>query len=428
MGDTLKKSVPATIHGLSPTGEGVGKLPDGRTAFVPWTMPGDDVTLRIVKDRPRWVRAELLSVDHPAEARVEPPCPYFGVCGGCAFQHVPYEVQRSWKSRFLSDALRRVGRVPLEHDVPVEPADGAYGYRSRITFTAVRRRGRTFSGLRQADRPGRVVDIETCLLAEDAVTRVWHRLREVLADPSVVRAGALVRVTVRAMDGGVVLVWSPRCPVEDLERLGALEGVLEVWEDGADGPRRLWGEGDATETWFGARTPVPGPAFTQVNRAMGTLLLDAVAEAVGPPSDLRVVDAYAGISLTGRRLAAGGARVTAIERDPWAAAAAGRAAPEGFDVLEGDVEALLPEALPADVLILNPPRAGVAEAVTDCLLRSGPDRVLYVSCDPATLARDLGRLSAAYEVASVRGFDLFPQTPHVEALVDMRRRKGDIDA
>jgi 23S rRNA (uracil1939-C5)-methyltransferase len=160
----------------------------------------------------------------------------------------------------------------------------------------------------------------------------------------------------------------------------------------------------------------------QVNREAGERLHEAVLAAIGPAGGLRVVDAYAGVGVLGRHLARAGARVTAIELDAEAAAAAERGAPDGLRVLQGHVEARLDEALPADLVLLNPPRSGVDASAIARLATSGVGRIVYVSCAPATLARDVARLGGAYRVSSVHAFDLFPQTTHVETLLVLERQ------
>ena len=146
-----------------------------------------------------------------------------------------------------------------------------------------------------------------------------------------------------------------------------------------------------------------------------------VTERAGVGPGDKVVDAYCGVGFYGRDMATAGAEVLGIERDAQAARAAARDAPDGFTVSTGNVEDLMAEALPADLVVLNPPRSGVDASVTEALETAGPPRLIYVSCAPATLARDIGRLSASYEVADVRAFDLFPQTAHVEVVVVLER-------
>jgi 23S rRNA (uracil1939-C5)-methyltransferase len=183
----------------------------------------------------------------------------------------------------------------------------------------------------------------------------------------------------------------------------------------------LAGERATEEAWLDERFPVGATAFLQVNRGAGERLHRAVLGAVGASGTLRVVDAYAGVGLLGRALARGGATVTAIEADAEAVEAARHEAPPSLRVVQGRVEDRLSEALPADVVVLNPPRAGIHERVAARLLDPGVGRIVYVSCDPATLARDLGRLSPRWTLRELRCFDLFPQTAHVETLATLEQ-------
>jgi len=170
-----------------------------------------------------------------------------------------------------------------------------------------------------------------------------------------------------------------------------------------------------------------GPTtFLQVNREASEALHRWVVEQARVSAGERVVDAYCGVGLYGRDLARLGAHVVGLERDPDATRSARTAAPEGFTVLAGAVEDRMAEALPADLVILNPPRTGVDARVTEVLQVAGPPRLIYASCDPATLARDIGRLSSSYEVEEVRAFDLFPQTAHVEVVVVLRRTAAEL--
>ncbi len=398
-------------------------MPDGRTAFVPWTMPEDEVRIRVVESRKRWVRAVPEDLIRPAPERVEPPCPHFGTCGGCRLQHLPGAEQRRWKGILVKEALSRIGGLRLEDDIRVAPSEEQFGYRSRVTFTVAHRGGRLHAGLREAGRPGRVVDIDRCLLADPAIQETWAGLRQLLQKGGTLPPGTVARVTLRTVEEGVIMIWMPRCPGSG-ELFARLPGVIQVWESGASGSRRLWGDTEGHETWFGRRVRVPGPAFTQVNRPSGQRLFDAVVEAAGDVKGLKVIDAYGGLSPTGTELAARGASVTVVEMDETAAASL--AEDRSVAVLEGRVEARLPEALPADLAILNPPRSGLHEEAVRHLLAEPPARILYVSCDPATLARDVKRLSLRYDLGPVEAFDLFPQTPHVEVLVDLRVRDPDI--
>ena len=229
--------------------------------------------------------------------------------------------------------------------------------------------------------------------------------------------GAALRLTLRSVAGGVVLVidggsgpWTPDVLIRNVP------GLVAVWHREGDGPPVLMaGDSSACELWLGESIRPGARAFIQVNREAAERLQAAVMQAVGTVTGRTVVDAYCGVGVYGRVLARAGARVSGIEIDPEAVAIAREGAPTGFRVIEGAVEDRLAEALPADAVILNPPRTGVDPAVTRVLSDRRIVRIIYVSCDSATLARDVGRLQG-YRLTRIEAFDLFPQTAHVETL------------
>jgi 23S rRNA (uracil1939-C5)-methyltransferase len=209
--------------------------------------------------------------------------------------------------------------------------------------------------------------------------------------------------------------------------LREVEGLVAVWSNTRDGGGRLLaGLKHVHDTRLGETIRTGPTTFLQVNTVASEALHRWIIEQGGVGPDEKVVDAYCGVGLYGRDLAKLGAEVLGIERDAEAARAASRDSPEGFTVDAVAVEDRLAEALPADLVILNPPRIGVAAKVTETLVVEGPPRLIYVSCDPATLARDIGRLSSSYGVVDVRAFDLFPQTAHVEVVVVLERTADEL--
>lgn len=422
-GLALERVTRVRIHDFSVKGEGVGRLEDGRAVFVPGAVPGDTVEVELegVRGGGRWTRGRLRAVVEPSPDRREPDCPLFGACGGCHLQHVTYRAQVAWKGRRIADALTRVGGIPVDAP-PVEPSPAEWRYRNRMSFTLKRLRGgRVAAGLHAAGRPGRIVDVsDECRLPEPQVLRVWVSLRAAWGPGArLLPPGGELRLTLRRAGEGAVLVVEGGEPGGDAaELLSRVPGLVSVAHRPTRGElRHLAGAPETEDRWFGESVPVSSTAFMQVNREAAEALHLAVLKEFGNPAGLTVVDAYAGVGAYGRRLARHGARVTAVELDPFAAAAARAGAPEGLEVREGRVEEVLPELLPADRVILNPPRSGVDERVADLLRQTPPGRILYVSCDPATLARDLSRMGPGYRLRTVRGFDLFPQTTHVETLV-----------
>lgn len=416
------------IDDLSSTGAGVGRAGDGRAVFVPLTVPGERVRARIVQERKTWARAELVEVLEASEDRREPRCPLYDRCGGCQLQHVTYEKQVGWKAERIREALSRIGGIEIG-DLEVESATEEFGYRNRVSFTLKRiRGGLNFAGFHERDRPHRIVDVRgECFLPERGILPVWIGLRSLWGeDAQRLPPGAELRLTLRATDEGIVLVIEGGRPGNEDARNAAwlLEQIPEfraIWHrpERADRALLLAGARALRDGWFGEQLAVASSAFLQVNREGAHAVHEAVMTEIGYPAGLVVIDAYAGVAGYGRRLARAGAVVVAIEVDPAAARIAATDAPEGMTVDRGRVEDRLPIHLPADRVILNPPRSGVAEAVTDALISSPVPQIIYVSCDPATLARDLERLRPTYEIRTVRAWDLFPQTAHVETVVTL---------
>jgi 23S rRNA (uracil1939-C5)-methyltransferase len=448
--------VDVRVRAIAAGGAGVADLPDGRVAFVHRTAPGDRARVRITAEKRSWAKAELVAVGQPGPGRRPAPCPFYERCGGCTLEHLAYSEQLRWKGRIVADALGRIGRI----DVPppaVEPSPQELRYRNRVTFTLRRLAGptraargavppprvatgghgpsggtRVVAGFHELDHPERVLDLTgSCLLPEEPIARVWDALRAAWGGGAErLPAGPRLRLTLRTVAEGVVLVvdggsgsWAPDALLRDVH------GLVAIWHQGggARAPLLVAGSARAHELWLGEPVRPGARAFLQVNRGAAERLHAAVMAAAVPwdrsAAGLSVVDAYCGVGVYGRTLARAGARVTGIELDPEAAAAARAGAPEGFRVIEGAVEARLGDALPAALAILNPPRTGVDERVTTQLSASSVERVIYVSCDPATLARDLGRL-AGYTLAGLHAFDLFPQTAHVETVAVLRRDGG----
>lgn len=414
------------IESIAAGGEGVGRLRDGRVVFVHRTAPGDLAAVGLVEQKARWARGRLLRVLEPSPVRREAPCPFYARCGGCTLEHMEYAAQLEAKRGIVTEALRRIGKVEAEVS-PVTPSPRETRYRNRVSF-ALRRRGsgRVVAGFHAVGAPGEVIDIDgRCLLPEPAIARVWDRLRGAWGpDARMLPSGEELRLTLRATQSGAVslLIEGGFAPGEPESLLRRVEGLEAVWHrPGSAPPELIAGSRALPETWGDETLALSGAAFLQVNRRAASLLEDHVLQLAGAVQGVRVVDAYCGAGLHARRLARAGAIVTGLELDRDAVAAARDAAPEGASFLEGRVEDLLGAALPADLVILNPPRAGVAVEVVEALQSRMPPRIIYISCGPATLARDIGRLGDMIEVAGLRAFDLFPQTAHVETVADLRR-------
>jgi 23S rRNA (uracil1939-C5)-methyltransferase len=381
------ESVELRIDELAAGGDGVGRAPDGRVFFVPFTAPGDRVRAQVIESRARFARARVEALLEPGAQREDPVCPVFGSCGGCAWQHLRYEAQLAAKARILEDTLRRLGRLEPPGPVTITPSPSAYGYRSRAR-----------------------------VLVEGG--RVGFRRR---------RSHALCA--------------TDRCPVLRPELDAALH-ALAAKPPRRDGEWELaWGEAGARAVPLaargrervhievaGERVGVSPGVFAQAN----ALLLPALAArllALAGEGAL-ALELYAGAGCFTLPLARRFARLAALESSPAAVrdlrTNLREAGIEHVEVLAETLEhALARDAfagLAPEAIVLDPPRAGLPEGAAEATARLAPARVVYLSCDPATLARDLARLVAhGFALRSLEGFDLFPQTAHVEALALLAR-------
>jgi 23S rRNA (uracil1939-C5)-methyltransferase len=413
------------ITGIAAGGAGVGRLPDGVAVFVHRTAPGDEAEIRIVERKRRWARGELLRLRTAGPDRREPPCPHYARCGGCTLEHLRYEAQLRWKGTLVREALRRIGGIAAEPP-EVVPSPNEFRYRNRVSFTLLRTgAGRVIAGFHEIQRPDRVLDIdERCLLPESALADVWRDVRRAWGENAGrLPSGDELRLTLRAAaDGSASLFvdggYHPGRPDELLARVPRLTAIWHRARGAGEG-ELLAGSPALDEAWGEENVALSGAVFLQVNRDAAALLEQHVEERAGDVAGLRVVDAYCGVGLHARRLARRGARVVGIELDPIAIREAVRTAPAGARFIAGAVEDHLGGELPADLVIVNPPRAGLDARVTSLLAATPPKRLLYVSCDPATLARDLARLQPSLTLSSIRCFDLFPQTAHVETVVEL---------
>lgn len=415
------------IESVAAGGAGVGRLADGRAVFVHRTAPGDRVRIEITERKPRWARARLVRVLEAGPGRRAAPCPYYARCGGCTIEHLTYDEQLRQKSSIVAEALRRIGGVEVTApDVVASPNE--FRYRNRLSFTLRRLgSGRVVAGFHELERPDRVLDIDReCLLPEPVLAKAWQALRAGWGqNANRLPAGETLRLTLRASLAGEtsLLIAGGYGAGRPDELLREVPGLVSIWRARVDGPpERLAGNEHVSDVWHGRDVALAGGVFLQVNRAAAERLEAYVQSRADSAAGARVIDAYCGVGLYANALAQRGAHVIGLELDPLAVDEARRMAASIQPTPEfriGRVEDLIVGALPADLVILNPPRTGVAGAVTDALLATPPRRLIYVSCDPATLARDLRRLAGAYRLAAIRSFDLFPQTAHVETVAEL---------
>lgn len=388
-------------------GETLGRLPDGRAVFVPFTLPGEKVRLRLVEEKPRYARAALVEILEASAGRETPRCRHYGECGGCHYQHIAYARQVEIKTEVLRDQLQRIGKQVDPPVRPMVPCPHPWNYRNHVQFH-----------LTEAGRPGfvavdgeGVLPIGECHLPEESINRLWPAL-------DIEQVPGLRRVALRAgAQGDMMLVLEsddPR-PVA-LE----LEASLSVVHLGPGGALVLAGDDHLVMEVHGRAFRVSAGSFFQVNTVMAEAMVTHLLEnlALSPADTL--LDVYCGVGLFSAFLAPRVGRLIGVEASPYAA--------EDFvvnldefdhvELYEAPAEAVLPSLdVRPDVILVDPPRAGLAKAVREAILHLRPRALVYVSCDPATLARDAARLSAGgYRLAHITPFDLFPQTYHIESV------------
>lgn len=418
------RSIELRIGSIGAGGAGVGRDEGGRAVFVHRTAPGELVSARVIEEKARWARAELIRVLEPAPDRRAAPCRFYARCGGCTLEHLAYSKQLEAKAGIVADALGRIGGMPIDTpEVVASPAE--LQYRNRVSFTLVRLRdGSVRAGFHELLRPDRVLDIdETCLMPEALIATAWGELRRMWGrGASRLPSGTRLRLTLRGTVSGAtsLLIQGGYSAGRADELIVRVPSLSAIWHQPQhDGePVLLAGSEEVAESWQDEEISLGGAVFLQVNRGAAALLEEHVLQLAGGVAGHTVVDAYCGVGLHARRLARLGARVSGIELDARAVQEARRALP-GAHFTQARVEDALPALLPADLVVLNPPRAGIAAEAVSALLEQPPQRIIYISCDPATLARDLKRLAPGFAVRSIRCFDLFPQTAHVESVVEL---------
>jgi len=439
-----------TIDDLAFGGEGVGRV-QGYVLFVRGAVPGDRVRVKVVEARSRFGRAVIEAVEVPSADRVEPPCAYFGSCGGCRLQHLSYAAQLGFKAKQVRDCLERIGGLGDFELRPILAAPEPFGYRNKMEFT-VAGAGPAI-GLHAAERYDVVLDIERCLLQSDTMNGLLAELRaqarsrrlsvydqdsgEGLLRFATVREGrrtgeAMVNIVAAAPD---VETLTP--VAADLRaRVPALASVvLNVNAKKASvavgtEEHLLLGRDHIRESLGGLTFQVSASSFFQTNTVQAERLFAVVEAACEFKGTETVMDLYSGTGAISLLLARRSRWVYGIEVASAAVADAVRNAREnGIEnctFLPGEVRHVLPtlmrDGIRADVVVADPPRAGFHPKALNALATLGPARIVYVSCNPSTLARDVGDLvRQGYRLEWVEPVDMFPQTPHIEAVARLRR-------
>jgi 23S rRNA (uracil1939-C5)-methyltransferase len=404
----MEKTYDIELTSFAYGGETIGRLPDGRAVFVPFTIPGEKARLELVEEKRGFARARLLEVLEPAAQRIPPRCIHFGLCGGCHYQHLLYPAQLAAKNAILRDQLERLGglKAPLIQPAVASPLE--YQYRNYVQFHLTREGKLGY----HKPRSDQVFAIQECHLPEPALDELWPQL-DFEAQAEIERIG----LRLGAQDDIQIILESrdPQPPELSVEEL-----PVSVVHLSPAGTLVLAGSPDITLNVLGRPFRVSAGSFFQTNTAIAQAMVEGVLALLSPDQTNVVLEAYCGVGLFSAFLAPRVARLVGIEASPSAADdfSANLDEFDNVELYEAPAEAVLPGLdLHPDLVLVDPPREGIERNALDGLLRLAAPRLVYVSCDPATLGRDARRLTAGgYSLEQVTLFDQFPQTYHIESL------------
>lgn len=399
IGDMIRMVIGDVAFG----GDGVARV-SGLAVFVPFTVDGDEVEVEITEVRKRFARGRLVRVVTPSSRRVQPVCPYYTHCGGCRMQHIDYAHQLELKRRQIEEIYRRIAKIVPAPVSSVIPSPLPFGWRGKAEFHLNDRSSgpRRVGLMALASRD--LIGIESCAIVDESINRKYRHLRDAL------QAGDL------RISGNRQPIWSDE---EGEPPIGLFAGYGRP--------------PDVTRTVRGRKLTVPGRGFFQANLALTGMLVDQVVGQCGLTEGKTVIDAYAGAGLFSLFLGAKAASLLAIEGDMESVRCAGiNLNREGIlqaKTIHGDVADVLRKCsrsgMKADLIVLDPPRDGCAERALEGVVALRPERIVYISCNPATQARDVRYLTGCgYRLHLLQPLDMFPQTSHIEVIASMTM--GDI--
>ena len=388
-------------------GDALGRISGGQAVFVPFGLPGEKVSARVIEEKRGHMRAELVDVLEPSPERILPKCRHYGICGGCHYQHLVYQNQLQAKAEILIDQLMRIGKIPDPPMQPIIASPVEWNYRNHVQFHLTREGKLGYIG---ANGRG-VIPITECHLPEISINQRWPNLE---FDPGL----GLERISLRVgVNDESMLVMESRDPEPpELE----LETALSVVHLTENDMVVMAGDEALTISVKDRMFRVSAASFFQVNTGMAGRMVEHLLEYFPVTSSTTLLDVYCGVGLFSAFFAPHVGRLIGVEASP-SACEDFTANLDEFDnvaLYEAPAEAVLPilDVAPA-IAILDPPRAGLDKRVLDALLSQGPARIAYVSCDPSTLGRDAARLIAGgYQLIQVTPFDLFPQTYSIESI------------
>ena len=394
-------------------GDAMGRLDDGRAVFVPFGLPGEKVRVRLTDEKKNFARGEIVEFLESSEERITPKCRHFGECGGCHYQNLPYEKQLIVKTEILIDQLKRIGKIENPPVKPMVATPNPWNYRNHIQFHLTQDGKLGYvSPLPLGEGAGvRVMAITECHLPELTINYLWPRLE---FDPGM----DIERVSIRVgKDDDLMLILESDSPEPPELEIEAGISVNHLYEDNTV---VIAGNDNVTIRILDRDFRVSAPSFFQVNTVMAEKMVNHLIANLPVNQSTVLLDIYCGVGLFSAFFAPKCKTLIGIESSPTACEdfAFNLDEFDNVELYEGLAEEVIPhiKANP-DVILVDPPRAGLDKHIIDGILKLHPQMIAYVSCDPSTLARDAARLiNGGYKLREVTPIDLFPQTYHIECI------------
>jgi 23S rRNA (uracil1939-C5)-methyltransferase len=421
----MMRKIQISIDSVAFKGYGVARI-HGKVAFVPYTVTGDRAWIDVIKDKKKYSMARLIHLIEPSPWRVNPPCPYFGSCGGCQWQHINYPAQAELKKEILRELLKRLGRLLDIPSISVVPSPTPYDYRVRVQLKV---RGKAMGYYQE--RSHRIVDVERCSISHPLVNQIIQRLRE---DSDALSRMDEVEINVSPEEGRGVLLFHSHSYDQRAEPFAKellpsqpiLKGIAVAQNNGhhlAGDPTLNFTIPLSHEREKGELKLRMSPgSFFQVYPEQNQRLVQTVLQFSEADQDDRVFDLYAGAGNLTLSLAMGGREVLGIEENRMAFEDAQFNAEKNgvknCHFIHGRVENVLLDwkREPPDLVVLDPPRTG-CKTILDQVVRLKPKKIIYVSCEPTTFARDLCLFwERGYSLQRLTLIDMFPQTYHMEVV------------
>ena len=413
------------IDGISHAGEGVARI-DGKATFIPFAIPGETVEVDITVDKKKFRRAVLTEIIDSSPARITPDCPHYYECGGCAYQHMSYDKQLALKQTVVYETINRIGKIELPVN-PILGMENPWRYRNKVEWHVDRINGQLKMGYYQNDSH-RIIEINTCKLISIEMENLSLYIKARLEEMRLPDHCELV-IRQSSLNHKLMLIFRGE-GTEDVNIDGLLDypELESIYCIDNEYYTLLYGEPYLEEEINGIHYDISALSFFQVNSLQTRKLYELVKEYAHIERGYRVLDAYCGIGSIAMSLAQSARKVTGVESYPPAIQDAVHNALKNniknCDFLTGSCEILIPQLIDKfEMVVLDPPRSGCSEDLIQSIVNLNPYRIVYVSCNPATLARDLALFEqGGYETKEIQPVDMFPQTSHVETVVLIERK------